>query len=46
MVDGRAAWQKNETIRRAVNVDSGTVVKPTILSFQKRELTYPHAAVA
>ncbi|MEX1663237.1 N(5)-(carboxyethyl)ornithine synthase [uncultured Thioclava sp.] len=46
MVDGRAAWQKNETIRRAVNVDSGTVVKPTILSFQKRDLTYPHAAVA
>lgn len=43
MVDGRAAWQENETIRRAVNVDAGVVVKPYILSFQNRQLTYPHA---
>lgn len=45
IVDGRVAWQKNETIRRAVNVDAGVVVKPTVLSFQNRELAYPHAAL-
>ena len=46
MVDGRAAWQENETIRRAVNVDSGVVVKRHILSFQNRQQEYPHAALA
>ena len=46
MVAGRAAWQENETIRRAVNVDSGVVVKQHILSFQNRQQEYPHAALA
>lgn len=46
MIDGRDFWQKNETIRRAVNVNSGVVVKPTILSFQNRQEAYPHAALA
>lgn len=46
MIDGRAAWQENETIRRAVNVDAGVVVKPHILSFQNRQQEYPHAAIA
>ena len=41
VVDGRAGWQKNETIRRAVNIDAGVVVKPTILSFQNRKPDYP-----
>lgn len=45
VVDGRESWQRNETIRRALNIDEGTVVKPTILSFQKREAQYPHAAL-
>lgn len=42
VVDGRAAWQMNETIRRAVNIDAGVVVKPNILTFQNRQLDYPH----
>jgi len=45
VVDGRESWQRNETIRRALNIDEGTVVKPTILSFQKREAHYPHVAL-
>lgn len=45
MVDGRAEWQKNETIRQAVNVDAGVIVKPKILSFQNRQQTYPHTEV-
>lgn len=46
VVDGRDSWQRNETVRRAINIDEGVVVKPTILSFQKREAHYPHAALA
>ncbi|MFC1536258.1 N(5)-(carboxyethyl)ornithine synthase [Pseudomonadota bacterium] len=39
---GRGAWQNNETIRQAINIDSGVIQNPLILSFQKRELLYPH----
>ncbi len=40
---GRDSWQQNETIRRAINIDSGVIRNPSILSFQKREPDYPHA---
>ena len=40
---GHLSWQKNETIRQAVNVDAGVIQKPAILSFQKRQPSYPHA---
>ena len=43
VVAGRESWQQNETIRRAVNIDAGVVVKPDILSFQHRQPEYPHA---
>jgi len=39
---GRDSWFKNETIRRAINIDDGVIVKPDILSFQHRESAYPH----
>jgi NAD/NADP transhydrogenase alpha subunit len=42
VLEGRESWQQNETIRRAVNVDDGVVVKPAILSFQNRKPEYPH----
>ncbi len=42
VVDGRAGWQKNETIRQAVNIDEGVIVKPHILAFQNRQPDYPH----
>jgi alanine dehydrogenase len=45
VVAGRESWQKNETIRRAVNIDAGVIQKPNILSFQEREPHYPHAPV-
>jgi len=44
VVAGRESWQQNETIRRAVNIDAGVVVKPAILSFQHRQPEYPHAS--
>ena len=43
VVAGRESWQQNETIRRAVDIDAGVVVKPDILSFQHRQPEYPHA---
>ena len=46
VVEGRAAWRKSETIRRAVNIDGGVIVKPAILSFQNRQPDYPHAPLA
>jgi N5-(carboxyethyl)ornithine synthase len=41
-LEGRDDWQKNETIRRAINIDGGVIHNPSILSFQKREPLYPH----
>jgi len=43
IVDGRVSWEKNETLRHAINIDAGVIVKPNILSFQKRQPNYPHA---
>ena len=39
---GRDSWQKNETIRQAINIDGGVIQNHAILSFQKREQDYPH----
>lgn len=39
---GPAAWDANETIRRAIEIRDGVVLNPKILSFQGRETEYPH----
>jgi N5-(carboxyethyl)ornithine synthase len=44
-LEGRHGWQKNDTIRRAINIDRGVIQNPSILSFQKREPLYPHATL-
>jgi alanine dehydrogenase len=44
-VAGPEDWQKNETIRRAINIDKGVIQKSDILAFQNRQLNYPHAVV-
>jgi alanine dehydrogenase len=41
---GPAAWDADETIRRAIEIRDGVVCNPRILSFQGREATYPYAA--
>ena len=46
VLEGRDAWNKNETIRRAVVIDRGVIQKPEILSFQQRTTDYPHEALA
>jgi alanine dehydrogenase len=43
---GPAAWDADETIRRAIEIREGIVCNPRILSFQKRESTYPYAVSA
>ena len=42
ILGGHDVWQENETIRKAINIDKGVIVNPLILSFQNRELDYPH----
>jgi alanine dehydrogenase len=43
VLEGREAWNKNATIRNAVNIDKGVVLKNEILQFQNRNLGYPHS---
>jgi N5-(carboxyethyl)ornithine synthase len=45
VVAGRDAWQNNETIRWAINIDRGVIQNTSILSFQKRETDYPYAYI-
>ncbi len=44
-VAGRDSWQKDETIRRAINIDAGVIQKDAILRFQKRQPHYPHEPI-
>jgi len=39
---GHEDWQKDETIRFAINIDEGVIQKPNILLFQNRQANYPH----
>ena len=42
---GPAAWQADETIRRALEIQRGVIHNPHILSFQHRSPQYPHPRV-
>ena len=42
VIGGPVAWDGNETIRRAIEIRSGVVQNPKILSFQDRAEAYPH----
>ena len=46
MAQGRAGWEGDETLRRAVNTDRGVIQKPAIIAFQSRQSAYPHAPLA
>ena len=43
---GPAAWDSNETIRRAIEIRDGVVLNPDVLEFQQRQPGYPHRPVA
>ena len=42
VIDGRDSWLENATIKNAINLDKGVVVKEAILRFQNRQKGYPH----
>lgn len=42
VVEGPSGWERNETLRRAVEIRDGVVENPVILSFQGRGERYPH----
>ena len=41
---GPGAWERDETIRRAIEIRDGAVLNPRILSFQNRAADPPYAA--
>lgn len=45
VLEGHDAWQRNETIRQAINLDAGIIQKPNILSFQNRRSEYPYELI-
>ncbi|WNH07837.1 N(5)-(carboxyethyl)ornithine synthase [Thalassobellus suaedae] len=42
VISGRDKWSKNDTIKNAININKGIIVKDNILRFQNRETGYPH----
>jgi alanine dehydrogenase len=42
VMDGPAAWDEDQTIRRAIEIHAGVVQNPKILSFQGRSTDHPH----
>jgi N5-(carboxyethyl)ornithine synthase len=42
VLEGPQSWQSNETIRRALVIDQGSVLHPQILSFQNRQHEFPY----
>ena len=43
VLGGPKAWEANETLRRAIEINDGVIQNPHILSFQHRLPHYPHA---
>ncbi|WP_405057447.1 N(5)-(carboxyethyl)ornithine synthase [Kribbella sp. NBC_01505] len=39
---GPKAWQESETLRKAIEIDTGVIQNPAILAFQDRSADYPH----
>jgi alanine dehydrogenase len=42
VIAGPAAWEADETIRRAIDIRDGVIQNPKILSFQGRSKEFPH----
>jgi len=45
LAGGPSEWDKNEIIRKAIEIRDGVVQNPKILSFQKRNQEYPHSVI-
>jgi alanine dehydrogenase len=42
IMSGPSEWDRDETVRRAIEIRKGVVLNPQILSFQNRSADYPH----
>jgi alanine dehydrogenase len=42
VTSGPAAWEADDTLRRAIEIRDGLILNPRILSFQGRSPTYPY----
>jgi alanine dehydrogenase len=42
VIGGKESWMQNATIKNAINIDKGVIVKDAILEFQNRQKAYPH----
>ena len=42
VISGRDSWNENTTVKNAINLDKGVIVKDGILEFQNRKKDYPH----
>ena len=42
VLNGPAAWDSDETLRRAIEIRDGVIQNPNILTFQERSADYPH----
>ena len=45
ILKGALQWQKDETIRRAINIEQGIIKNTAILAFQNRENVYPYNVI-
>ena len=45
VISGIQSWKENKTIKNAINIDKGVIVKDTILKFQNRNNVYPHKVI-
>ena len=45
VMNGPAAWDRDQTISRAIEIRDGVIRNPKILSFQRRTATYPHPPI-
>jgi alanine dehydrogenase len=43
VMSGTSAWERDPTIRRAIEIRDGVVQNPKIISFQRRSADHPHA---
>jgi hypothetical protein len=43
ILKGANSWNLNATIKNAININNGVIVKEGILDFQNRNKEYPHA---
>lgn len=42
VLDGTTAWEKDPTLKRAIEIQDGRIVNADILAFQNRSAEYPH----